>query len=80
VFARLSDALRAPELVAALSDETGLTEGRVSRMLGDDLWRNIDGNTKRRICVLLLERVTLREDELALEIKDCGVRTVLEAN
>ncbi len=80
VFARLSDALRAPELVAALSDETGLTEGRVSRMLGDDLWRNIDGNTKRRICVLLLERVTLREDELALEIKDCGVRTVMEAN
>ena len=47
---------------------------------GDDLWRNFDGNTKRRIYVLLLERVTLREDKLALEIKDCGVRTVLEAN
>ena len=80
VFARLSDVLRSPRLVAALSDETGLTEARILRFLGERLWENADGNARRRLCLLLLERVTLREDELALEIKDCGVRTALEEN
>ena len=76
VFNQLSQILRSPEVVAAICGMTGLTPRQESEALGEIPSDWMTQGERQRLAELLLESVTVYENEVVMEIKSAGMQAL----
>lgn len=78
VFSRLTSVLHTPVMLARIEGVADIEAARLEEFISPDFWREATNPEKRKICELLVHRVTLFVDKVELEIKAEGIRAIKE--
>lgn len=78
VFGRLAASLRHPSMLARLEEVAGESGAALIERVGPALQDEATNSERRRIAELLVERVTLFQDRMELEIKAGGLKVLKE--
>lgn len=76
VFDQLAKLLRSPEVIAATCGMTGLTTRQEAEALGETPTKWMTLGERQRLAELLLESVTVYDNEVVMEIKSAGMQTL----
>lgn len=74
VFDQLAKLLRSPEVIAATCGMTGLTTRQEAEALGETPTKWMTLGERQRLAELLLESVTVYDNEVVMEIKSAGMQ------
>ncbi len=78
IYEQLIRVMTAPEMIANFSRMTGIEAHRVSEMFNKEMLKEMTNGEKQRVAELLVERAVIVENGLTLEIKTCGVKSLIE--
>jgi len=78
VLAELKKILVAPEIVLAVAKSTKERPNDIIEMFSDRLWNEITPAERQRLMQLLVERVTINESDIKIEIRTTGIKSILE--
>jgi site-specific DNA recombinase len=78
VFDHLGAILNAPEIVAAVSRKTKIRAREVTAIFNAEFWNEITPGERNCLAFILIERAEVKRDELILEIKTEGVKSIIE--
>lgn len=76
VIDQLAKLLRSPEVIAATCGMTGLTTRQEAEALGETPTKWMTQGERQRLAELLLESVTVYDNEVVMEIKSAGMQTL----
>lgn len=77
-LAELKKILVAPEIVLAVAKKTKERPDDIIKMFSEQLWDEITPVERQRLMQLLIERVTINENNIKIELRTAGIKSVLE--
>ncbi len=78
VLAELKKILVAPEIVLAVAKKTRERPNDIIEMFSERLWEEITPVERQRLVQLLVERVTINEGDIKIEIRTAGIKSIME--
>ena len=78
VLVVLKKILAAPEIVLAVAKKTRERPNDIIEMFSERLWEEITPAERQRLMQLLVERVTINEGDIKIEIRTAGIKSILE--
>lgn len=78
VLVELKKILAAPEIVLAVAKKTRERPNDIIEMFSERLWEEITPAERQRLMQLLVERVTINEGDIKIEIRTAGIKSILE--
>ncbi len=79
VYEQLQKVLLAPEIVLAVSKQTGVRPRDITEMFSNEMWNEMSPGEKYRLVQLLVERVVVNPESITMEIKTSGIKSIMEA-
>lgn len=79
VLEQVKKILSAPEIVLEVARQTGEKPRDVIEMFSERFWEEVTPGERQRLMRLLLERVTINEKDIKLEIRTAGIQSAMEA-
>lgn len=77
---QLKKILAAPEIILAVAKKTNERPSDIMEMFSERLWEEITPVERQRLAQLLLERVTINESDIKIEIRTAGIKSVMEVH
>ena len=71
--------LKSPEVIAAVSRQTGIRPKEVGNMLGDSFWSELTPLEKQSLFRILVDHVTVNEDGAVIELRTENIKSIQEA-
>ena len=71
--------LKSPEVIAAISQQTGIRSKEVGNILGDSFWAELTPLEKQCLFHILVEHVTVTEDGAIIELRTENIKSIQEA-
>ena len=71
--------LKSPEVIAGVSQQTGLRPKDVAAILDDDFWTELTTLEKQHLFRILVEHVTINEDGAVIELRTESIKSIQEA-
>ena len=65
-------------LVMRFAEQSGMSPVEVVECFRKEFWNEISPGEYNRLLILLVEKAIVWEDRLELELKTCGVKSLLE--
>ena len=65
-------------LVMRFAEQSGMSPVEVVECFREEFWNEISPGEYNRLLILLVEKAIVWEDRLELELKTCGVKSLLE--
>ncbi len=78
VLNELKKILIAPEIVLAVARKTRERPDDIIKIFSEQLWDEITPVERQRLMQLLVERVTINEGDIKIELRTAGIKSVLE--
>ena len=78
VFKELSAALQAPDIIAAIAKVAKVDSRQVFDIFSENFWHNMSNPEKTRLIQLLIENVVINENDIAIELKTAGVKSMIQ--
>lgn len=78
VHEQMKTILVAPEIVLEVAKQTGEKPRDIIEMFSEKFWDEVTPGERQRLMQLLLERVTINENDIRLEVRTNGVRSIME--
>ena len=78
VFDEIKKILIAPEIVLEVAKKTKERPRDIVEMFSDRLWDEITPAERQRLLQLLLERVTINENDIKIEVRTAGIKSIME--
>ena len=79
VYQEVAPILKSPEVIAAVSRQTGIRPKEVGNMLGDSFWSELTPLEKQSLFRILVEHVTVTEDGAVIELRTENIKSIQEA-
>ena len=79
VLGNLKPVVQAPEVVAKVAEQTGLTPKEVLSMFKGDFWHELLPEEKKRLMQILVKHVTIGEDGIEMEFHTESIKSIQEA-
>ena len=77
---QLMPILKSPEVIAAVSQQTGIRPKDVMHTLEDGFWNELTAAEKQQLMRIMLERVVINEDDVTIEFRTENIKSIQEAN
>ena len=71
--------LKSPEVIAAVSRQTGIRPKEVGNILDDSFWAELTPVEKQSLFRILVEHVTVNEDGAVIELRTENIKSIQEA-
>ena len=71
--------LKSPEVIAAVSRQTGICPKEVGNILDDSFWAELTPVEKQSLFRILVEHVTVNEDGAVIELRTENIKSIQEA-
>ena len=78
VFRELAKILQAPDIVAAIAKAADVEPKQVFDIFAENFWVDMNNAEKARIMQLLIETVVINENDISIELKTSGVKSMME--
>ena len=72
--------LKSPEVVIAVSQQTGISPRDIMHTLDDGFWNELTSVEKQQLMRIMLERVVVNEDDITIEFRTENIKSIQEAN
>ena len=79
VYQEVAPILKSPEVIAAVSRQTGLRPKEVGNLLGDSFWSELTPLEKQSLFRILVDHVTITEEGAVIELRTENIKSVQEA-
>ena len=79
VYQEVAPILKSPEVIAAVSRQTGIRPKEVGNMLGDSFWSELTPLEKQSLFRILVDHVTITEEGAVIELRTENIKSVQEA-
>ena len=73
---QMDKVFHSPDVLAELVGRTGMSRDEISGMFGERFWQEAKPSEFTRLAQLILDRVTLFEDHIELDIKSGGMTSI----
>ena len=80
VCEHLTPILKSPEVVIAVSQQTGISPRDIMHTLDDGFWNELTSVEKQQLMRIMLERVVVNEDDITIEFRTENIKSIQEAN
>ena len=75
---QMDKVFRSPDVLRALVEKTGMSGDEVCGMFRDKFWREITSAEFTRLAQLILDKVTIFDDHIELEIRSGGLKNIMK--
>ena len=72
--------LKSPEVIAAVSQQTGIRPKDVMHTIEDGFWNELTAVEKQQLMRIMLERVVINEDDVTIEFRTENIKSIQETN
>ena len=79
-FEVLTPVLKSPEIVAAVSRQTGIRPTDIMNKFDDGFWNELTPTEKQRLMQIMVEHVTVNEDGVMIVFRTENIKSIQEAN
>ena len=80
VCKQLTPVLKSPEIVAAVSRQTGIRPTDIMNKFDDGFWNELTPTEKQRLMQIMVEHVTVNEDGVMIVFRTENIKSIQEAN
>ena len=80
VCEHLMPILKSPEVVIAVSQQTGIRPKDIQHTFEDGFWNELTTAEKQQLMRIMLERVVVNEDDVTIEFRTENIKSIQEAN
>ena len=72
--------LKSPEIVAAVSRQTGIRPTDIMNKFDDGFWNELTPTEKQRLMQIMVEHVTVNEDGVMIVFRTENIKSIQEVN